>query len=72
MRSTADRRLTVLEQRRGIAPSVVRIRDGETAETAAARHWREYPHALGKPAAILPMPCATAEEWVSRHAPRDT
>lgn len=72
MRSTADRRLSALERRKGTAPSVVRIREGETAASARARHERDYPHALGKPVIIVPMPCATAEEWRVLYGPEAT
>jgi len=69
MRLPIERRLSALEQRGGAARPVVWIRDGETPESARERHLREYPAARGRTLAVIPLPCATAEEWAARHAP---
>lgn len=69
MKSTFERRLIALEQITGRAPTVVRIRDGETAASARERHDREYPQTRGRPLMVAPLPCATAEEWQALYAP---
>jgi len=66
MRPAIRRRLSILEQRGGAAGFVVRIRAGETAADAIARHTIEYPHTRGRTVAVIPTPL-TASEWSERH-----